>query len=230
MARVESFDDTTWAGVVAAALVAQARPGARICLATGRTPAPVFEVVAKHSALDGMTILLLDEFGGLPAGDPGRCVSMIRRDLLDRCRGRPRLLAPDVDTPDPIEAARHYGALVAKGGIDLAVVGLGANGHVGMNEPGSNADLPTRVVGLSPATAEGAARYGATTAPTWGITVGLAELMEAGEVWVLVTGRHKRAILDATLEGPVGPELPASFLTAHHNAVFFTDHSALGRS
>lgn len=219
----ETFPDSDWPAAVAARLSALA-PARRLCLATGDTLAPAYALV-DH--LDGATVFLLDEFGGLPPNDPGRCQSMIRRQLLDHVTvGDLRL--PDVDAADAAAEARRYGEDIASGGIDLAVVGLGRNGHIGMNEPGSTVDLPTRVVELAPTTAEHAAAYGASSTPSWGITVGLAELMAAREVWLLVTGEHKREILERVLHDPIGPDLPATFLRNHSDCTVLADRTAAG--
>lgn len=225
-ARVEVLPDVEWAGRVADRLATAIQPGRRICLPTGNTPAPVYRRVAETCSLEGLTLFLLDEFGGLPPGDVGRCATMLSRDLLDLVLGSPTVHIPDVDAADPRSAAVRFGELIDDGGLDLAVVGLGSNGHVGMNEPGTTIEQPTRVVDLATSTSEGARSYGASIAPTWGITVGMAELMEASEVWVLVTGGHKTDILNRVLHAPVDPEAPASFLTEHHNCVFIVDESA----
>jgi glucosamine-6-phosphate deaminase len=225
-ATVETIPDADWAEQVAKRLAQQIAPGKRLCLATGHTPTPVYRHIAETVSLDGLSLFLLDEFGGLPLGDPGRCQSMLSRDLLDGCAGSPVVHVPDVDAAVSDEAAARYGDMIRDGGIDLAIVGLGGNGHIGMNEPGTTIDQPTRVVDLSVATSEGAASYGATVSPTWGITVGMAELMAAGEVWVLVTGGHKTDILNRALHGPVDPEAPVSFLTEHPNCTFLADESA----
>ena len=224
--RVEPIHDTDWATEVATVFAERVRPGARLCLATGHTLTPFYGEVTTRASLDGLTIFLLDEFGGLPLADPGRCLSMITRDLLQTAPGEPSLFAPDVDSADPRWAAARYGDIVADGGIDLAIVGLGSNGHVGMNEPGSTADTSTRVVDLTPATTSHATSYGATIPPTWGITVGMSELLAAREVWLLVTGNHKRDILHRVLHGAVDSDVPASYLTEHPNCTFFVDESA----
>ena len=223
---VETISDDLWAKTIASRFEATVEQGHRICLATGNTPTPLYAEVAQLMALDGLTIFLLDEFGGLPADDPGRCVSMITRDLIDRAGGVPTVHVPDVNSPDHDTAAQRYGELVADGGLDLAIVGLGANGHIGMNEPGTTADQGVRVVALAPSTSAGALAYGATIAPTWGITVGISELLDAREVWVLVTGEQKRDILNRTLHGEVDSDVPATFLTEHPNCTFFVDESA----
>lgn len=225
-ATVEVFTDDGWADRVADRLTSTMEPGRRLCLPTGDTPAPVYRRVAGMCSLEGIDLFLLDEFGGLPPGDPGRCATMLARDLLGPAPGSPSFHVPDVDAFDTDAAAKRFGEMVGDGGLDLAVVGLGSNGHVGMNEPGTTIDQRTRVVDLAPSTSQGARSYGATVTPTWGITVGMAELMDAREVWVLVTGGHKTDILNRVLHGPVDPEAPASFLTEHHNCVFLVDESA----
>lgn len=225
---VRVIADADWAGHVAEEFGRRVGPGSRICLPTGDTVRPFFAAVANRTDLDGVQIFMLDEFGGLPEGDPGRCETMIRRDLLRHARGVPKTRLPDVDAADPDHEAYRYADLLEDGGIDLAIVGLGRNGHVGMNEPGATADLTTRVVELDPSTSAHAAHYGATITPTWGITVGLAELLAARELWLLVTGEHKSDILHRTLNDPIGPEIPATQLRDHDNFTVFADESAVG--
>ncbi len=200
------------------AAVLGADPGKRVCLATGATTSPVYGSTMVAGAPE---VFLLDEFGGLPEDDPARCAAMLRRDLP----GVP-FHGPDVDAADPELAATDYGKLITRGVLDLAVVGLGRNGHVGMNEPGSTRVSRTRVVRLHETTADGARAYGASTRPSWGITVGMYELLQAGELWLVVTGGHKAGILDRVITGPIGPEIPASFLREHHNAVVLADSAA----
>lgn len=226
--ELEVISDDIWAATLADRFEETVGEGARLCLATGSTVRPFYSAVARRTSLGGFTIFLLDEFGGLPDDDPGRCAAMIRRDLLSIAQGSPRVHIPDVDALDPGREADHYGDLIRDGGLDLAIVGLGRNGHIGMNEPGSTAEMTTRRVELDSSTADNALTYGATIPPTWGITVGIAELLEAREVWLMVTGEHKTEILDHTLHSPIGPEVPATFLRAHANAYLFADESALG--
>lgn len=223
---IETIADAEWAASVADRFDGMVRPGMQLCLATGNTTTPFYAEVAGRTSLDDLTLFLLDEFGGLPDGDPGRCMSMLSRDLLRRANTTPTVHGPDVDADDPEAAADHYRTLIENSGLDLAIVGLGANGHIGMNEPGSTVDLSTRVVTLDPSTSENAAAYGATVPPTWGITVGMSELMESREVWVLVTGEHKTDILNRTLRGPVDAGVPATYMTQHSNCTFFADESA----
>jgi glucosamine-6-phosphate deaminase len=110
------------------------------------------------------------------------------------------------------------------------VLGLGMNGHVGFNEPGCRPDDPTRLVRLARSSREAAvARYGAATMPTGGITIGMARLLEAREVWLLVTGERKASVLRRALRDPEGPDCPASYLRRHPRLTVFADEAAAAR-
>jgi len=123
--------------------------------------------------------------------------------------------------------AAHIARTLAADGLDLAVLGLGMNGHVGFNEPGSRPDDGTRLVRLAVSSRMAAvSRYGAGWIPTAGITVGLARLLEAGECWLMVTGERKAAILRRTLDAPEGPDCPASYLRRHSLLTVFADEAA----
>lgn len=221
-----------WAATVANVFVGRLRtePRLRVCLPTGDTPSPLYEaLVARDLAGDGLwaqaTVVLLDEWADLPPGDPARCDVRLRRELLDRLAPPPRFVPIDVDGSDDDAAARAHDE--AARNLDLALVGLGMNGHVGFNEPGSRPDDPTRLVRLARSSREAAmARYGATTMPTGGITVGLARLLEARQAWLLVTGAHKAGVLRRALRGPEGPDCPASYLRRHPGLTVFADEAA----
>ena len=224
----EVVPDEDWAEITASRFekFVGAKPDSRVCLPTGVTTEPFYGIIAKRVDLNGLTIFLLDEFGGLPLGDPGRCETMIASQLLESAMGNPLVHVPNVDSTDLNEECRRYQSLIEAGGFDLAIVGLGANGHIGMNEPGSTVEMQTRIVNLAKTTTDHAATYGATSAPTWGMTVGLDSLLEASEIWMMVTGSHKSEILRRTVNDPIGPDLPATFLREHPNCTVFADESA----
>jgi len=225
---VKVFDDHEWADRTAAHWTSWVhdRPRARMCLPTGETPRPLYERSASEIDLGAATIFLLDEFD-LPPGSAARCDSMLERDLLASITQPPgayhRL---DVSSPNPEAECERFETLVDEGGLDLTLLGLGGNGHLGLNEPGAGVDSPTRVVNLAPATTLGAARYQPDAQPVRGMTLGMRPIMASNEIWLLVTGSHKVEILREMMTGPIGADLPASFLRDHPNTTLFVDRSA----
>ena len=230
--RLEVLPAGEWAAAVAGRLAGQLmeRPALRLCLPTGDTPTPVYAELAAAErrgevSFAGATVVLLDEWAGLPPGDPARCDARLRRELIDRLATPPVFVSIDADGPDDEAAALAHDS--AARGLDLAVLGLGMNGHVGFNEPGSRPDDPTRLVRLAVSSREAAtARYGAAMVPTAGITVGLARILEAEECWLLVTGERKAQVLRRVLEQPEGLDCPASYLRRHPWLTVFADEPA----
>ncbi len=209
------------------------RPSLVVCLPTGSTPLAVYEALPGLLRRDEVsaasaTVVLLDEYVGLPRGHAARCDSMLERGLLDRLdRSVGGFIRFEVDELTPAEAcARVDAGIVAVGGLDLVVLGLGMNGHVGMNEPGSDAASVTRLVELAPSTRDAAVGYGALVAPTHGVTLGIASILAAREIWLLATGPRKAAILGAALDGPVTPDVPASLLRGHPGLRVIVDEAA----
>jgi glucosamine-6-phosphate deaminase len=150
---------------------------------------------------------------------------MLQRALLDRVQPR-RFEGPEPNVDDVDAECRRYHEAVVSTGLDLTILGLGRNGHLGLNEPGSSIDSVTRRVELTAETMDSARSYGADPPPTWGIALGMAEILASEELWLLVSGKPKASVLEQALRGPVSTDVPASFLQTHDNLTIFADHAA----
>jgi glucosamine-6-phosphate deaminase len=235
--RLEQLPRAEDVAMVAADAVARAvaaRHDARIVLPAGATPVPTYAEVVKRcrdGALDlsGAHLFQLDELVGVAPGDPRSFHSFLRTHLLDRLvRDADRHHLLDGASDDPAgEIARHAGLLADLGGADLALLGLGLNGHVAFNEPGSGAKDGTRVVGLHDTTRSGLEhRFASEAVPTQGMTLGLREVLASRQLVLIVTGAEKAGILDDLLGGGASASLPASHLLAHPALTILADAEA----
>jgi glucosamine-6-phosphate deaminase len=155
-------------------------------------------------------------------------VRVLERELLTRIDLPPhRFVALDPDAADLGVMCSEIERRIADRPFDLTLLGIGLNGHVGMNEPGSAIDSPTRRVDLAPATRQSAANYfGHADAPTWGVTIGLGALRQSAEIWLLASGPAKSAIVRRIAQGPVSVDVPATLLREHPNCRLFVDAGA----
>jgi glucosamine-6-phosphate deaminase len=226
--------DAAHVGATAAELVAnriRARPGLRVLLPTGHTPLGMYRALRAHAA-DGslhtgdVAVLGLDEYLGLGRDDPRSFRATLDRELEGLPLGRREAL--DGAAPDPDAEARRYQSVLDAAPIDLAVLGIGRDGHVAFDEPGSRPGDPVRRIALAESTiAAAAAEFGgAEHVPREALTVGIGTLQAAREILLLVTGAEKAEALRATLEGSAGPWLPASLLRNHPCLTILCDAAA----
>ena len=228
------LDDPVRVPLLAGELVAnrlRARPGLRLILPTGHTPVGMYAALRAHSA-DGSlvarraTLFQLDEYLGLQPDDPRSYRAYLRRELAGIELGAFHGLDGAADDPEG-ECARHQKLLDAAP-IDLVVLGLGRDGHVAFDEPGSPAGAGTRRVRLHSTTREDAASDfgGLAGVPQEALTVGLRTLLSAGEVLMLVTGVAKAEALRAMLEDEPSESCPASLLRDHPRLTVVADADA----
>jgi glucosamine-6-phosphate deaminase len=210
-------------------------PHLRMCLPSGLTPSPIYaamrrSVQAGYASFARASVYVLDEFGGLAPDDPGRSTNMLRHELIDQIDLRPEAVhVIDPDAADLDDHCRRYDAKIGEG-VDLVLLGVGTNGHLGMNEPGSAADSPTRRVDLNDSTITASARYfGHRNLPRWGITVGLKAILASKEVWLLANGPAKADIIYRTVKGDLTERVPSSLLQRHPNCSLFVDAAAGAR-
>lgn len=210
-----------------------ARQGMRLLLPTGHTPLPVYAALRQRreaGALEGSAdVFQLDEYVGLEPEDPRSYRAYLARELA----GSGLRLSAGLDgtAADPALECARYQDLLDQAPIDLAVLGLGRNGHVAFNEPGSLPGDGVRTIILSEGTREAAAPdFGSLeSVPTHAFTVGLRTLLEARELLVLVTGEVKAEALAAMFDGPPRSAFPASLLRMHPHLTVLCDQEAAAR-
>ena len=222
------------AGNIASALAAD--PGLVLGLATGRTPIPLYrEIVRLHQAgradFSRATTFNLDEFLGLGPRDPRSYRAFMQRHLFDCVNLPPRRIqflngaTRDVGR----ECRRYERAIDRAGGIDVQILGLGMNGHIGFNEPARALVAYTHRTRLKPATRRANAAFFAnrmSAVPREALSMGMATILHAKRIVLLATGATKARCVQRMVEGPVTPRLPGSFLQLHGCAEIWLDRSA----
>jgi glucosamine-6-phosphate deaminase len=226
--------------VQAADIVAEsvnACPTCAITLPTGETPRGMYEELVRRirdGSLDFSKVkfFCLDDYLGKSMDDEISLTRWLHEVFLEPAdipRQNIHLIPTEASDSDAA-AARYEREIADAGGLELAVVGLGPNGHVGFNEPGSAIDSRTRVVDLTPESRQQNSAYyeeGPQMIPPRAITMGLGTILEARRVVLIVSGESKADILKSTLEGPITPDVPGSFLrTAGDRLHVITDEAA----
>ena len=210
------------------------KPAAVLGLATGSSPLPVYdELAARHEqGLDfsGASGFALDEYVGLPAGHPESYREVVRREFTNRVNIAPENVhGPDGTATDiPAACDAYEQAIAAAGGVDLQLLGVGTDGHIGFNEPGSSFASRTRIKSLIEQTRRDNARFFNSLAevPHHVITQGLGTIMAARHVILLATGAQKAQAVRDFVEGPVAAICPASVLQFHPHATVLLDEAA----
>jgi glucosamine-6-phosphate deaminase len=198
-----------------------AKPQRTLCLAAGNTPTGTYRNLVrlhKTEALDfsSVTFFYLDEYVALPANHPESFRSYLYREFFDHIG----VAETNIHAPD----ANYEETIREHGGIDLLICGIGANGHVAFNEPGSSMDSRTRIVDLAESTIEGFhGKFKPEEVPRRAITMGLATILEARQILLLASGQEKKEILTRAFNGPVTTDVPASTLQRHPNLIVLTD-------
>ena len=224
------------AGHISRALSAD--PGLVLGLPTGRTPIPLYdEIVRLHRSgrvdFSRATTFNLDEFLGLDPRDPRSYRAFMQRHLFDDVHLSPQRIqflngaTRDVER----ECARYEWAIERAGGIDLQILGLGMNGHIGFNEPARALVARTHCTRLKPATRRANAALfdnRVSAVPREALSMGMATILHAKRIVLLATGASKARCVQRMIEGPVTPRLPASFLQLHRNVEVWVDSGAAG--
>jgi glucosamine-6-phosphate deaminase len=212
----------------------RAKPDAVLLLPTGTTPLGMYRRLAELHAEEGLsfaraTFFNLDEYLGLAPDHPASYHVYMEENFYELVDADPaRVHVPDGSAPDPeAECERYEAAIREAGGVDLCVLGIGRNGHIGFNEPGAAFDSRTRVVRLAESTRRvNAADFEGNRAPERAITVGLQTICEARLALLLASGANKAGAVAAAVEGEISESVPASMLRRHPNTTFLLDREA----
>lgn len=215
------------------------RPQLVLGLPTGRTPIPLYQELvrlygARRADFRRATTFNLDEFLGLARDDPHSYGAFMQRHLFDHVNVAPRRVqflngaAEDVQR----ECARYERAIQRAGGIDIQILGLGLNGHIGFNEPGRALVARTHCTRLKPGTRRANAALfdnQLTAVPHEALSMGMATILQARRIVLIATGASKMRCVERMVNGPLTTRLPASFLQLHPNAEVWLDRAASAR-
>ncbi|HWB04922.1 MAG TPA: glucosamine-6-phosphate deaminase [Verrucomicrobiales bacterium] len=201
-----------------------------VMVAAGNSPLELYGRIAERGLpLAHLEIFALDEYVGVRSGEPRNCANLLRRTVA-RAWGVPAEQFHGISSvePEALASVQAHGAkIAAMGGIDVVVLGLGQNGHLGFNEPGSAPDSSERVLDLDAVSVEANRRWFAgDCAPSRGATTGLKTILAARRVLLLAFGNHKSTAVHSMIHGPRTPACPASLLQGHANVCIFLDTAA----
>lgn len=232
--RVEVFKTYTDLSQRAADIVTDLigrRPNAVLGLPTGSTPVGFYEALRRAAvSFSQVQTFNLDEYVGLPKAHPESYYAFMHRHLIDHVDLVPEHChIPDGMAADPAAECERYEALIRQaGGLDVVVLGIGLNGHICFNEPGTPWDARTRLTPLAEATREANARFfGSMDAvPRAALTMGIGTILEARQILLLASGESKAEIIRRTLEGEPDVSVPATALQGHPNVTVLLDTAA----
>ncbi len=215
------------------------KPTAILGLATGSSPLAVYDELTRRYEAGRISFakaraFMLDEYVGLPAEHPERYFNVILRDFVNKvdfAEGAVR--GPDGLTDDPQAAAVEYDkAIAAAGGIDLQILGVGSNGHIAFNEPGSARDSRTRMLELTEQTRRDNSRFfdnDVAAVPTHCVSQGLGTILEARRIFLIALGTAKAAAIHELVEGEVSLDWPVTQLHEHAKVSVLLDDEAASK-
>lgn len=214
------------------------KPNCVLGLATGSTPIGTYDQLVEwynKGDLDfsEVTTVNLDEYKGLPRTNDQSYYYFMHQHLFDRVNIDPeRTNVPNGMEPDAEKECGRYEELIRSlGGVDLQLLGLGHNGHIGFNEPGEVFEKETHCVDLTESTIEANKRFFASAddVPKQAYTMGIKTIMQAKKILIVVNGENKADIVERAFFGPVTPEVPASILQLHNDVTLVGDEAALAK-
>ncbi|MCG1020414.1 glucosamine-6-phosphate deaminase [Sutcliffiella horikoshii] len=217
----------------------RSNPDIVLGLATGSTPTGMYkhlleDHIIHKTSYDNVTTFNLDEYIGLPKTDPNSYYSFMEKHFFQHINiKKEKIFIPDgLGEKLEVECRNYEEKLIKNGPVDIQVLGLGENGHIGFNEPGTPFNSRTHVVKLTESTRKANARFFSSLddVPTHAITMGIASIMSAKEIILLVAGRNKAKAFEQLLYGDISESFPASVLKKHPCVKIIADSTVLEQS
>ena len=201
-----------------------------VMVAAGNTPIELYRRIGERGLkLSHLNVFALDEYVGVPLDEPRNCANLMRC-CVQQAWGIPPAQFHTVSSQEADALAsvqEHERKITRAGGLDVIILGLGQNGHLGFNEPGSAEDSSGRLLDLETISIEANRKwFGGDYAPAKGVTVGMKTILVARHVLIMAYGSHKTAAVKAMVEGPRAPQCPASLLQGHPDTRVFLDDAA----
>jgi len=213
----------------------RSKPNCVLGLATGSTPVGLYKELIRMNREEGLdfsqvTTFNLDEYYGLPPDHEQSYHYFMEENLFKHLNPRPKAThVPDGLAKDPVAYCQQYEQMIKDaGGIDLQVLGIGRDGHIAFNEPGSSLGSRTRLKTLTEETIEDNSRFFSSPdeVPRFAITMGVGTILEARRCLLLANGPKKARVVHLAIEGPISSEVTASALQLHPDAIFILDEEA----
>ncbi|WP_432626598.1 glucosamine-6-phosphate deaminase [Brotaphodocola sp.] len=234
--RAKNYQDLSRkaANIISAQIIM--KPDCVVGLATGSSPVGTYRQLIewyKKGDLDfsRVTTINLDEYKGLGPDNEQSYRYFMNANLFDHVNiDKAHTFVPDGLEPDPEKACADYNEVIrSHGGIDLQLLGLGRNGHIGFNEPGAAFEKETHCVDLAESTIEANKRFFASEeeVPRQAYTMGIKNIMQAKKILLIASGEEKAEALKKALYGPITPAVPASILQLHNDVTVIADEAAL---
>ncbi|MCI8967084.1 MAG: glucosamine-6-phosphate deaminase [Lachnospiraceae bacterium] len=214
------------------------KPNCVLGLATGSTPVGTYRQLVEwyeKGDLDFSEVMTvnLDEYKGLTRENPQSYYYFMNENLFGKVNiNKTRTFLPDGTEPDSKTACENYNEILrAVGDVDLQLLGLGHNGHIGFNEPGESFSTETHCIDLSEQTIKANARFfeNLEEVPRQAYTMGVKTIMSARRILIIVSGEDKAEIVKRAFFGPITPQVPASILQLHRNVTLVADEAALSK-
>lgn len=208
-------------------------------LATGSTPEGLYKCLIekyeqKEISFQQVTTFNLDEYVGISKDDPNSYHYFMAEKLFNHVDIVPdHTHVPSGEVSNAVEECENYEKKIRDaGGIDMQILGIGLNGHIGFNEPGTSFESRTHVIDLDESTRQANSRFFSSIdeVPKQAITMGIATIMESKEILLLVSGEAKADILAKVINGDVTEEIPATILQQHPNVTIIADEAALSKA